>query len=99
MNAQTHVGPYQKDIMCLLGCTPHDAAMVEDIMRRFVFHSTLDWQSEQEFNKGAREAWQLLEEEREMFEEFYAAARSCREEMREQAEAAVPCGPIAISNT
>lgn len=39
--------------------------MLEDILRRFVFHRTLDWQS-------AREAWAMLEEDQEMFVEDYA---------------------------
>lgn len=38
MNAVADIGPYEKDIIAQLGCYPQDAAMVEDIMRRFVFH-------------------------------------------------------------
>lgn len=29
---------------------------VEDIMRNEIFHSTLDWQTKRQFNKGARDA-------------------------------------------
>jgi hypothetical protein len=82
MNTEAHTGPYQRYIIQHLGCTPQDAAMVEDIMRRFVFHSTLDWQSDKQFRKGVLEAWEMLESDRPMFEEFYAAARRCSEEMR-----------------
>ena len=82
MNSETHIGPYQRDILRQLGCSREDAAMVEDIMRRFVFHSTLDWQSERQFQKGVQEAWELLESDRGMFEEFYSAARGCYEEMK-----------------
>lgn len=37
---------------------------VEDFMRNDVFHSTLDWQTKTQFNKGAREAkamWDYLQ--------------------------------------
>ena len=54
---EPHIGPYQRDIMDQLGCSAGDAPMVEDIMRNHVFHSTLDWQTEKEFQKGAREGW------------------------------------------
>ena len=33
---------------------------IEDCMRNDIFHSTLDWQSRAQFNKGAREAVKLL---------------------------------------
>ncbi len=82
MNTELDIGPYERDIIEQLGCSPQDASMVEDIMRRFVFHSTLDWQSDQQFRRGVLEAWEMLESDRAMFEEFYAAARRCSEEMR-----------------
>lgn len=65
------VGPYQRDIMEQLGCSDDDAAMVEDIMRKHIFHSTLDWLSAEELRRGAREARALLDADREMFEESY----------------------------
>ncbi len=74
MNAETDIGPYERDIIAQLGCSPQDATMVEDIMRHFVFHSTLDRQSRTELDCGAREAWAMLEADREMFEECYTAA-------------------------
>jgi hypothetical protein len=54
MNSISNVGSYQKIIMRQLGCTWQDATTVEDIMRRFLFHSTLDWQSREELDRGAR---------------------------------------------
>ena len=50
---EQHLGPYQRDIMDQLGCSAEDAAMVEDIMRQHIFHSTLDWLSEAQFRRGA----------------------------------------------
>jgi hypothetical protein len=43
------LGPYRKLIIDELACTAEDAALVEDIMRTHVFHSTLDWQSKAQF--------------------------------------------------
>ena len=76
------IGPYQRDIMQQLGCSANDAAMVEDIMRNEVFHSTLDWQSGADLQRGAREAWAILESDREMFENHYRDVQKAFEEMR-----------------
>ena len=35
-------------------------AAIEDTMRHVIFHSTLDWQTSREFNKGAREAYGIV---------------------------------------
>lgn len=35
---------------------------IEDCMRNDIFHSTLDWQTREQFDAGAREAVQLLNE-------------------------------------
>lgn len=91
MKTEMHISPYQSDIIRHLGCSPRDAVMVEDIMRRFVFHSTLDWQSREELDRGAAEAWAMLEEDREMFEEDFAARRQVFAEMKAQEAAELPC--------
>ena len=79
---EQQIGPYQRDIMDQLGCSAEDASMVEEIMRNHVFHSTLDWMSQMQFQRGAREAWELLESEREMFEDYYRKARQAFGEMK-----------------
>lgn len=33
---------------------------IEEVMRHIIFHSTLDWQPVRQFNKGAREAVEVL---------------------------------------
>lgn len=33
--------------------------IVEDVMRNTIFHSTLDWQSREVFDRGAREAYEV----------------------------------------
>ena len=65
------------------GCTPEDAAMIEDIMRNDIFHSTLDWQSRAEFKTGAREAAKLLEENREMYEQARAQTLAVFHQMKQ----------------
>jgi len=80
--SEEHIGPYQRDIMDQIGCSAADAVMVEDIMERHVFHSTLDWPSDAEFRRGAQEAWQVLEEDREVFEGYFRQARQTFLEMR-----------------
>lgn len=49
---------YLKSISEATGVTNvADLNEIEDYMRNVYFHSTLDWQSEAQFNKGARESW------------------------------------------
>lgn len=84
MTKATSIGPYQKDIITQLGCSPQDAAIVEGIMRNHIFHSTLDWQSRQELDYGAQEAWVILEENREMFEEDFTAKQKRFERLKAQ---------------
>lgn len=40
---------------------PTDLADIEDSMRNDIFHSTLDWQSREVFDMGAREAWEFVQ--------------------------------------
>jgi len=40
---------------------PAMLARIEESMRKDIFHSTLDWQSARQFNKGAREALELIQ--------------------------------------
>ena len=51
-------------------------------MERHVFHSTLDWPSDAEFRRGAQEAWEVLEDDREFFEDYFRTARQAFLEMR-----------------
>lgn len=64
------------------GCNPGDAAAIESIMRDFVFHSALDWQSRAEFRAGALQASAMLEADRPMFEERLRMARGCFEKVK-----------------
>jgi hypothetical protein len=42
--------------------------ILENIMREEVFHSTLDWQSANQFQSGARKALAIYEEHRDFFQ-------------------------------
>lgn len=50
---------YQAMILAVTGAPPKLLPTLERIMRRDVFHSTLDWQSSAEFGRGARQAFAL----------------------------------------
>lgn len=50
---------YQKSIAEATGCTSEQVSEVEDIMRNDIVHSTLDWLSPKQFNKAAKEAYDL----------------------------------------
>ena len=91
MKDSIQLNHYQKSIIEATGCNPEDAAEIEDLMRNTIFHSTLDWQTKRQFNKGAREAKELLEYmrspagiaeiervEREMFGEHYEQFKSTK---------------------
>lgn len=51
---------YQGLIIKATGVSERDAGFVEDIMRADIFHSTLDWQSRAQLERGAREAVEML---------------------------------------
>ena len=56
-NPKYAVKGYREQIIEVTGCDPLDAEVIEDYMRNIYFHSTLDWQSKAQFNKGARESY------------------------------------------
>jgi hypothetical protein len=84
---ETFIGPYEKQFTAELGFCTEDAAMVEDIMRNHVFHSTLDWQSAAELQRGAHKAWAILEADRTIFEDHYRGMRAAFEQMKAKASA------------
>ena len=58
------LGCYEKHIIKTVQCSATEATVVEEIMRSDIFHSTLDWQTSDEFETGAREAYAALSEMR-----------------------------------
>ncbi len=73
---------YGRLIVIDTNCALEDASKIENIMRDDIFHSTLDWLSRTQFRRGAREAYQLLQENRAEYEEFFATMRRAFDEAR-----------------
>lgn len=78
---------YTQDIVDLLRCTEEEAVIIEDLMRSQIFHSTLDWVSERQFNKGAREAQRIFKNDRDFFLQAYADRRVLFHLWKAEAEA------------
>ena len=62
---------YRKAIIEATGCDESIVGAIEDIMRNIIFHSTLDWQPAEVFDKGAREAFELYNSLDEESKRFY----------------------------
>ena len=54
---------YRDIIKRATGCTDAQAAQVEDVMRKVIFHSTLDWQSREELEDAARLGLEIIRQE------------------------------------
>lgn len=52
---------YQNLIIKATKCSAEDAEEIEEYMRDIYFHSTLDWQTKAQLNKGARESWKDIQ--------------------------------------
>jgi hypothetical protein len=53
---------YGQLIVDATGCSVNEVQEIEDIMRDIVFHSTLDWQTREELEHGARLAYAVYRE-------------------------------------
>ncbi len=73
---------YGKTIVIDTNCTLEDAAKVECVMRDHIFHAPLDSLSRTQFRHGAREALELLQAERSLFDNYFADVRRVFEEGR-----------------
>jgi hypothetical protein len=61
-DGRKRLGSYEEHIIRIVQCSETEATVVEEIMRSDIFHSTLDWQTIEEFESGAREAYAALKE-------------------------------------
>lgn len=50
---------YEEQIIKATGCEPSQVSKIEDIMRNDILHSTLDWLTKRQFNKAAKEAYNV----------------------------------------
>ena len=68
-------------------CAPdQDLTLIENIMREDVFHSTLDWQSEQQLADGARQAFARLQDDRHLYNLDQECRMAMFHKMRAEAE-------------
>ena len=62
------VTPLRQLIHQATGAPADELAMIEHIMRDDIFHSTLDWQTAEQLRVAAREAFELFQENRDLYE-------------------------------
>lgn len=75
--SETELSWYAQGVQRILGCSGADAEMIKTIMADDILHTVaLDWLTEGQFRKAAREAAALLEENRDMYEEHFATMRA-----------------------
>lgn len=55
--AKRILSAYEKRIIADTGCSEEEVVFVEEVMRRDVLRSTLDWLTAEEFCAAAREAF------------------------------------------
>lgn len=67
MIARIPRNPLHPLIQQATGAPNSDLALIENIMRDYIFHSTLDWQTSEQLSDAAREAFFLLENNRAFF--------------------------------
>ncbi|HEY0076310.1 MAG TPA: hypothetical protein VGB77_19580 [Abditibacteriaceae bacterium] len=85
---------YAKTIVIDTSCALEDAAKIECVMRDHIFRAPLDGLSRVQFRRGAREAYELLQAERPLFENHFAQVRRIFEQghasdqQREESKAA-----------
>lgn len=48
---------YQTTIIKVTGCSTEDASEIEDYMRETIFQCPLEWQSANDFDRAAKEAY------------------------------------------
>jgi hypothetical protein len=72
----------QRLIQSATGAAEADWALIENIMRDEIFHSTLDWQSEAQLTLAARQAATRLNADREFYEFARSRALATFQELR-----------------
>jgi len=82
MNTTNRINPLSRLIQRATGAPRRDLALIENIMRDDIFHSTLDWQTSEQLTQAARQAFALLESNRDLYETGRASALAVFESMR-----------------
>jgi hypothetical protein len=63
--SKMRLSSYAAKAMTITGCSELEATVVEEIMRNNIFHSTLDWQTSEEYRTAALMAYETLKEMRD----------------------------------
>lgn len=79
-----HQSPYAPLISEATGARAEDLPKIENIMRDEIFHSTLDWQTEEQLADAATEAYRLLRANRALYEMHFSHMATVFEEMRSE---------------
>jgi hypothetical protein len=82
MNAQLRLHPLRRLIQRATGAAAADLALIENIMRDDIFHSTLDWQTREQLTDAARQAFALLQANRELYDLGRTSAHAVFQKMR-----------------
>ena len=80
--AHCRLNPRQSLIQSATGAPADDLALIENIMREDIFHSTLDWQPREQLTVAARQAFSLLQANRDLYEFARASALATLHRMR-----------------
>ena len=81
MKSVTRMNPLRRLIQRATGAPVGDLALVENIMRDDIFHSTLDWQTREQLTDAARQAFALLQANRDLYEFGRASAQAVFQSM------------------
>ncbi len=68
MKTTLRLNPLRRLIQRATGAPAADLALIENIMRDDIFHSTLDWQTREQLTDAARQAFTLLQNNRDLYE-------------------------------
>ena len=79
------LNPIHRLIQRTTGAPARDLALIENIIRDDIFHSTLDWQTHEQLADAARQAFDLLNDNRELYESAQASALAVFHQMRAEA--------------
>jgi len=76
------LNPLRRLIQRATDAPARDLALVENIMRDDILHGTLDWQTRQQLKEAARQAFTLLQANRDLYDFGRASALAVFQSMR-----------------
>lgn len=85
MQPRTHPDSLHRLIQDATCAPAKDLAQIENIMRDEIFHSTLDWQTQEQLSNAARQARSRLNEDRQLYDLDHACRMAMFHKMRAEA--------------